>query len=121
MATERLSMRKTREILRQKWELCRTHREIAASVQQSLGAVALTLGRKRLMRRGSGLGSLPLLPSHGGILRVEHQQEGHDRSRPPARGEDVVTPGRLAVFVDPQVSNPGGGGLAWRLAGGIAR
>jgi transposase len=45
MATERLSMRKTREILRQKWELGRTHREIAASVEQSLGAVAGTLGR----------------------------------------------------------------------------
>jgi transposase len=47
MATERLSMRKTREILRQKWELGRTHREIAASVGQSLGAVATTLGRAR--------------------------------------------------------------------------
>jgi len=47
MATERLSMRKTREILRQKWELDRTHREIAASVGQSLGAVATTLGRAR--------------------------------------------------------------------------
>ena len=35
MATERLSMRKAREILRQKWELDRTHREIAASVGQS--------------------------------------------------------------------------------------
>ncbi len=45
MATERLSMRKTREILRQKWELGRTHREIAASVGLSLGAVAETLGR----------------------------------------------------------------------------
>ncbi len=45
MAAERLSMRKTREILRQKWELGRTHREVAASVGLSLGAVALTLGR----------------------------------------------------------------------------
>jgi len=45
MATERLSMRKTREILRQKWELGRTHHEIAASVGQSLGALAMTLGR----------------------------------------------------------------------------
>ncbi len=45
MATERLSMRKTREILRQKWELGRTHREVAASVGLSLGAVATTLGR----------------------------------------------------------------------------
>jgi transposase len=47
MATERLSMRKAREILRQKWELDRTHREIAASVGQSLGAIAMTLGRAR--------------------------------------------------------------------------
>jgi transposase len=38
-------MRKTREILRQKWELGRTHREVAASVGLSLGAIALTLGR----------------------------------------------------------------------------
>jgi len=45
MATERLSMRKTREILRQKWELKRTHREVAESVGQSLGAVAATLAR----------------------------------------------------------------------------
>ncbi len=47
MATERLPTRKTREILRQKWELGRTHREIAASVGQSLGPVATTLGRAR--------------------------------------------------------------------------
>ena len=47
MATERLSMRKAREILRQRWELGRTHREIAASVGRSLGAVAMTLGRAR--------------------------------------------------------------------------
>ena len=47
MATERLSMHKTREILRQKWELKRTHREIAASVGHSLGAVATTLGRAK--------------------------------------------------------------------------
>jgi len=45
MATERLSMRKTREILRQKWELGRTHREVAASVGLSLGTVAVTLSR----------------------------------------------------------------------------
>jgi hypothetical protein len=43
MATERLSMRKTREILRQKWELGRTHREVAASVGLSLGAVVSRL------------------------------------------------------------------------------
>jgi len=45
MATERLSMRKTREILRQKLELGRSHREVAASVGLSVGAVAATLIR----------------------------------------------------------------------------
>jgi transposase len=45
MATERLSMRKTREILRQKWELGRTHREVAVSVGLSLGTVSVTLSR----------------------------------------------------------------------------
>lgn len=38
-------MRKTREILRLKWDLERTHREVTASVGLSLGAVALTIGR----------------------------------------------------------------------------
>jgi transposase len=45
MATERLSMRKTREILRQKWQLGRTHREVAFSVAASAGAVAGTIER----------------------------------------------------------------------------
>jgi transposase len=45
MATERLSMRKTREILRQKWVLDRTHREAAAAVGISPGAVGAALAR----------------------------------------------------------------------------
>ena len=45
MATERLSMRKTREILRQKWELGRSHREIAASVGASASIVGTTSSR----------------------------------------------------------------------------
>ncbi len=40
MAAERLAMRKIREILRQKWELGRSHREIARSLGVSVGAVA---------------------------------------------------------------------------------
>ena len=39
MATERLSMRKAREILRQKWVLGRSHRDIAASVGVGAGSV----------------------------------------------------------------------------------
>ena len=45
MATERLSMRKTREILRQKWTMGRTHREVAASLGVSAGAVGEAVGR----------------------------------------------------------------------------
>jgi len=45
MATERLSMRKTREILRQKWQLGRSHREVAFSVAASAGVVANTVDR----------------------------------------------------------------------------
>ena len=45
MASQRLSMRKTREILRQKWVLQRSHREVASSLDVSIGAVSGTLHR----------------------------------------------------------------------------
>jgi transposase len=45
MATERLSMRNTREIIRQKWELGRSHRAISESAGVSVGAVSLALSR----------------------------------------------------------------------------
>jgi hypothetical protein len=45
MATERLSMRHTREILRQKWVLDRTHRQVAQSLRISSGAVGATMLR----------------------------------------------------------------------------
>jgi transposase len=45
MAGWRLSMRKTREILRQKWGLGRSHREVARSLSVSLGAISGALGR----------------------------------------------------------------------------
>jgi transposase len=47
MATERLSMRKIREILRQRWLLGRPQRAVAQSVGLSLGAVCETLARAR--------------------------------------------------------------------------
>jgi len=47
LATERLIMRKTREILRQKWVLERPHRAIAASVGTSAGAVGNVVARAR--------------------------------------------------------------------------
>ncbi len=47
MATERLSMRKTREILRQKWLLGCSNRAVAQSAGVSVGAVGETLRRAR--------------------------------------------------------------------------
>jgi hypothetical protein len=51
MATERLSMRHTREILRQKLTLSRSHRAIA----QSLGLSSGTVGATVLRARAAGL------------------------------------------------------------------
>lgn len=48
MATERLSMRKTREILRHKWLLGATHRDTATSLQTSAGVIGNTLARAKL-------------------------------------------------------------------------
>ena len=47
MATERLSMRKIREILRHKWAVGRSHREVAASLGVSVGAVSAAAQRAR--------------------------------------------------------------------------
>ena len=47
MATERLSMRKTREILRQKLVLGRSHREVAESLSISAGVVGSTASRAK--------------------------------------------------------------------------
>jgi transposase len=48
MATDRLPMRKLREILRLKWVAQRPHREVARSLGVSLGAVASVISRARL-------------------------------------------------------------------------
>ena len=45
MATERVPMRKIREILRLKWVAGRSHREAARSLGVSPGAVASAIGR----------------------------------------------------------------------------
>lgn len=45
MATERLSMHKSREILRLKWLLNKSHRDIARSLKGSVGAVSNVLTR----------------------------------------------------------------------------
>ena len=48
MATERLSMRKSREILRLKWVLGRSHREVERACSVGLGTVSETVGRARV-------------------------------------------------------------------------
>jgi hypothetical protein len=45
MAPERLSMRNTREVLRQKWVLKNSYCEVASSVGISIGAAARVLDR----------------------------------------------------------------------------
>jgi transposase len=45
MATERLAMRQIREILRQKWVLACSHRQVTASLRVSLGTVTAVLRR----------------------------------------------------------------------------
>ncbi len=57
MATERLSMRKTREILRHKWLLGRSHRQVRDSVRVSLGAINGVLTRAKNCR-------IPVLGGH---------------------------------------------------------
>lgn len=47
MAGRRLSMRRIREILRQKWALGRSHREVAQSLGVSTGVVSAALARAR--------------------------------------------------------------------------
>ncbi len=50
MATERLSMRKTREILRLKWVLGRSHRDVKRAVGVGIGTVTETLNRAQVAR-----------------------------------------------------------------------
>ncbi len=49
MATERLSMRKTREILRLKWALGRSHREITRALGVGLSTISETASRATLV------------------------------------------------------------------------
>jgi len=60
MATERLSMRKLREILRQKWTLARSHRQVAASLNVSVGTVTSVL--RRATHAGLGWAQVQPLP-----------------------------------------------------------
>jgi transposase len=68
MATERLTMRKIREILRHKWALGRSHRDVAASLSVSVGAVSAAEQRAR--RVGLDWGTVESLSDEALELRL---------------------------------------------------
>lgn len=90
MAGRRLSMRRTREILRQKWALGRSHREVARSLGVSTGAVSAALARAR----AGGLDSWEAVLALGEV-ELDHQlyQNGHGASgaRPLPDWAEILT------------------------------
>lgn len=80
MATERLSMRQLREILRQKLVLKRSHREIAKSVGISAGAVGGATKRAALV--GLDWEAIPQLSDDVLEERLYGPRKAHHASRP---------------------------------------
>jgi hypothetical protein len=80
MATERLSMRQIREILRQKWSLGHTHREVAQSLGISSGAVGTTVPRARAA--GLAWGQIETLSDEALHARVYGPPTPPTRQRP---------------------------------------
>jgi len=74
MATERLSMRQIREILRQKWALGLSHRAVADSLRVGLGTISSVVSRAQAAGldwalvqtlTDEGLGGPALRPARG--------------------------------------------------------
>lgn len=80
MAGRRLSMRRIREILRQKWALGRSHREVARSLGVSSGSVGAALARAR----AAGLGSWEAVLALGEV-ELEHHLYTYGRGSSSAR------------------------------------
>ena len=80
MATERLSMRKTREILRHKWMLGLGYRDVAKSVEVSLGGVWLVVERAK--KAGLDWPMVEALDDAALEARVHTIELGAGRSRP---------------------------------------
>jgi len=80
MAGRRLSMRRIREILRQKWAQGRSHREVARSLGVSPGSVGAALARAR----AAGLGSWEAVLALGEI-ELEHHLYTYGRGSSSAR------------------------------------
>jgi transposase len=80
MATERLSMRKLREILRQKWTLGCSHRAVAGSLHVSVGVVASVL--RRAARAGLEWAQVQALPDDVLEARLYGATDPGGRGRP---------------------------------------
>lgn len=82
MATERLTMRRIREILRQKWMLQRSHREVARSLELSPGSVANVV--ERAMAAGMDLALVETMSDAelDGKLYVERPKRAQARPLP---------------------------------------
>jgi transposase len=78
MAGQRLSMHRTREILRQKWQQGRSHREVASTVGVSVGMVSATLGRAER----AGLASWEAVES---LTETEFERRLYDPGRTSTR------------------------------------
>ncbi len=101
MAAERLSMRQIREILRQKWTLGRSHREVAKT-REDCTSGSMRRGEKRVMvhsanghrtRKGGNSGAPPDLYT---TALVFHSTECHHGSQtgPAGAWTGVLAPGR---------------------------
>jgi transposase len=89
MATERLSMRKIREILRQKWGLACSHRQVAASLQVSVGAVTGVL--RRATHAGLDWAQVQTLPDDTLEARLYGAASPGGRGRPVPDGAYLHT------------------------------
>jgi transposase len=81
MATQRLTMRQTREILRHKWLLGRSHRQIAQSLGVSLGIVSKTAWRAQ----AAGLGC----PDVQALSEIDLEARLYGQPRPPHAGRPL--------------------------------
>jgi len=85
MATERLSMRKTREILRHKWVLGLGYRDVANSVDVSLDGVWLVVDRAK--KAGLDWPTVEAWTTQpGGRVHTRDLEVGLRRRSPTARG-----------------------------------
>ncbi len=103
MATERLSMRQIREVLRQKWVLGRSHREVAESLRIGLGTVSVVL--ERATQAGLDWPTVQRdFPTEGGRKRQNRRsradlaRRGRSYCGQKAEADGQLPPGVVEVF-----------------------